>query len=133
MWFPIGLLTKLPLKSLYLLAYPSQTVDLTVKPLFLCRFSEWVERCLYTLSDDLGSLAVYKAGENVAGNLTRVLAHIRKLKRALLATFETALASRPKAVILQSGVHYLVHQASSPACFVIPLPPRKRWSSIKAQ
>ena len=104
---------------------------------FLCRFSEWVERCLYLLADDLGSraraLAVCRAGGIDAGNLTRVLVGLRKLNRALLATLETALALCPRAVILQSDVRFLVHQASSPACYVITLPLRERWSSIKAQ
>ena len=71
---------------------------------FLCRFSECVERCLYLLADDLGSharaLAVCRAGEIDAGNLTRVLVGLRKLGRALLAALETALASCPRAVIL---------------------------------
>lgn len=77
---------------------------------FLCRFSEWVERCLYLLADDLESraraLAVCRAGGIHAGNLTRVLVSLRKLSRALLAALETALASYPRAVILQSGVHF---------------------------
>ena len=83
---------------------------------------------MYTLADDLGScagaLAVCRAGGIDAGNLTKVLVGLRKLSRALLATVETALASCPRAVILQLGVHFLVHQASFPACFVIPLPLR---------
>src|SRR5260221_4963931 len=92
---------------------------------------------MYTLADDLGScegaLAVCRAGEIDSDNLTRVLVGLHKLSWTLLVTLEAVLASCLRAVILQSGVHCLVHRTSSPACFVIPLPLRKKWSSVEAQ